>query len=356
MSSDEMQTALKIERPPETNCPKKFRLIGPIPVRGSRNMLFFWRTYSDDQSILVTAKVMCYIGWRKDSSYMKPSFKKVVVCFFSAVALAFILASPQLRGQSASGMKAPLYNTAKAKLLSGKQIFSFTQSTFDIDGYCEKAKHYDFTWFEMQHSTLEFRDIEKMIAACPHAGATPFIRLPDAQEWHIQHTTDIGCLGVIVPTVDDVDRARQAAMWSRYPPIARRSSGQGQARAIWGSNYGDTANDNMLVVVMIETPTGVANAYDIASVPGVDVVIIGNNDLSKFSGYSQTDDRYHALVQKVHDEVLRAGKIFGQASAAYATGPFSKDSYFFQNGPSNDGYKPKGAGPVSAPPPGEEAK
>jgi 2-keto-3-deoxy-L-rhamnonate aldolase RhmA len=47
----------------------------------------------------------------------------------------------------------------------------------------------------------------------------------------------------------------------------------------------------MLVVVMIETPTGVANAYDIASVAGVDVVIIGNNDLSVFSGFPQSDDR-----------------------------------------------------------------
>src|SRR5271165_4206582 len=178
----------------------------------------------------------------------------------------------------------------------------------------------------MQHSTLEFADIEKMIAACPHAGAIPFIRLPDAQEWHIQHTTDIGALGVIVPTVDDVDRAREAAKWSRYPPIARRSSGQGQAAALWGADYRKTVNDNMLVVVMIETPTGVANAYDIASVPGIDVVIIGNNDLSVFSGFPQTDDRYWALVKKVHDDTLRAGKIFGQANATYAKGNmFSND-------------------------------
>jgi len=251
-----------------------------------------------------------------------------------------------------------LYNTAKEKLLAGQQVFSFTQSTMDPAGYCEKAKHYDFTWFEMQHSTLEFRDIEAMIAACPHVAATPMIRLPDAQEMRIQHTTDIGCLGVIVPTVDDVDRAREAAKWARYPPVARRSTGAGQAAGIWGNNYSKTVNDNMLVVVMIETPTGVANAYDIASVPGVDVVIIGNADLSVFSGFPQTDDRYWELVKKVHDDVIRAGKIFGQASAAYATGPHSYDARFFQNGKSNDGYVPQGRGgaPINpnAPPPGEE--
>ena len=251
-----------------------------------------------------------------------------------------------------------LYNTAKEKLLAGQQVFSFTQSTMDPAGYCEKAKHYDYTWFEMQHSTLEFRDIEAMIAACPHAGAIPMIRLPDAQEWHIQHALDIGCLGVIIPTVDDVERAREAAKWARFPPVARRSSGGGQAASIWGNNYSKTFNDNVLVVVMIETPTGVANAYDIASVAGVDVVIIGNADMSVFSGFPQADDRYQALIKKVHDDVIRAGKIFGQASAAYSTGPHSYDARFFQNGKSNDGYVPVGRGgaPINpnAPPPGEE--
>jgi hypothetical protein len=48
----------------------------------------------------------------------------------------------------------PLYNTAKQKLLEHKQVFSFTQSKFDIAGYCEAAKHYDYAWFEMQHITL----------------------------------------------------------------------------------------------------------------------------------------------------------------------------------------------------------
>ncbi len=113
----------------------------------------------------------------------------------------------------------------------------------------------------------------------------------------------------------------------------------------------------MLVVIMIETPTGAANAYDIASVPGVDVVIIGNNDLSSFSGFPQTDDRYQQLMKKIHDDTLKAGKIFGQANAQlYASGhSLSKTSLFFQNGPSNDGWKPPvrpGVNP-SAPPPGE---
>ena len=267
-----------------------------------------------------------------------------------------MLVSAQSQDKQAAPGKPKFYNTTKQKLLEGKQVFSFTQMKFDIPGYCEAAKHFDYAWFEMQHSTLEFRDVEAMIAACPYAGATPMIRLPDAQEWHIQHATDIGALGVIVPTVDDVDRAREAAKWARYPPVGRRSAGSGQAPRIWGINginYRQTINDNMLVVIMIETPTGAANAFDIASVPGVDVVIIGNNDLSTFSGFPQNDDRYQMLVTKIHDDTLRAGKIFGQAAAVYAKGhPLSKDAKFFQNGPSFDGWKLPGTNP-NAPPPGE---
>ena len=284
----------------------------------------------------------------------------ILAFWFLAVALLGATAHAQQQGQVATPK---LYNTVKQKLLEGKQVFSFTQSRMDIAGYCESAKHYDCTWFEMQHSTLEFKDVEAMIAACPHAGAIPMIRLPDAQEWHIQHATDIGALGVIIPTVDDVDRAREAVKWARYPPVARRSAGAGQAASIWGINginYRQTFNDNMLVVIMIETPTGVANAYDIASVPGVDVVIIGNNDLSSFSGFPQNDDRYQQLMNKIHDETLRAGKFFGQANAQlYASGhALSKDARFFQNGPSNDGWKPPArvGSPVNpnAPPPGEK--
>ena len=114
---------------------------------------------------------------------MRFPLPKLLVYLFCAVGLSSALTLAQQPVQNAGASKAPLYNTAKQKLLEGKQVFSFTQTTFDPDGYCEKAKHYDFTWFEMQHSTLEFKDIEKMIAACPHAAATPMIRLPDAQEW-----------------------------------------------------------------------------------------------------------------------------------------------------------------------------
>jgi 2-keto-3-deoxy-L-rhamnonate aldolase RhmA len=209
------------------------------------------------------------------------------------------------------------------------------------------APHYDFVWIEMQHSTLSFADVERMIAACPRVGV-PIIRVPEASESQIQKATDLGALGIIVPTVNDAIQARDAGRFSKYPPLGRRSHGTGQAGSIWGANgvnYNNTINDNMLTIVMIETPWGAENAVEIATQPGIDVVIIGNNDLSQFSGYPATDFHYQDYVIKIHDAVLKAGKFFGCASNAYATGtPISKDARLFQNGQSNDGFQPPARG------------
>jgi 2-keto-3-deoxy-L-rhamnonate aldolase RhmA len=244
-----------------------------------------------------------------------------------------------------------LYNTAKQKLLDGKQVFSHTISRFDSDAYCQQAPHYDFTWFEMQHSTMWYSDVERMVAACPRVGATPILRVPDALESSIQKAMDIGMLGIIVPTVDDALEAREAARYARFPPTGRRSSGGGQATGLWtplvppGQSFRNTVNDNMLVIVMIETLEGVDNALEIASVPGIDVVIQGNSDLQSFSGFQSSDDRYQDLLTRVRDATYQAGKFWGNAGFAYATGNrLSPDSRLHQNGPAHDGWVNPGRG------------
>jgi 2-keto-3-deoxy-L-rhamnonate aldolase RhmA len=254
---------------------------------------------------------------------------------------ALLLTAPAY-AQSGSASGAKLYNLAKQKLLEGKQVNGHTISRFDPKAYCEQAPHYDFTWFEMQHSTMSYREVEEMIAECPRVGAAPFIRVPDATESEIQKATDLGAIGIVVPTVDTPEKAQQAAKWARYPPVGRRSQGAGQAGRIWGVNginYRQTFNDNMLVVLMIETPIGVANAFDIANTPGVDVVIVGTSDLTNFSGYPSKDPKYQQMLTETRDGVKKAGKFFGMADAQYRSGhPLSPDVKFTQHGPSNDGW------------------
>ena len=240
----------------------------------------------------------------------------------------------------------PLYNKAKELLLQDKQVTSYTISTYNPDLYCEVGKHFDYIWFEMQHSTMSYDEVRRMLLACPGVGAAPMLRMSDALESSIQKATDLGAIGIIVPTVDDALEARDAARFSRYPPTGRRSSGGGSFGQVWpGINYRATVNDNMLVTVMIETLEGVANAEEIAATAGVDVIILGNNDLSSFSGWAQNDPRYQDALVKVHDAALKFGKYFGNAGAQYLNGyVLSAATRMVQNGPARDGWTPPARG------------
>ena len=234
-----------------------------------------------------------------------------------ACALLSVAISHKARAQ-ANQRTSPvrIYNTAKQKLAAGKQIVGATVSSPDPNIYCAMANAgYDFLWIEMQHSPLTYGDVARMIWACRGAPAMPFVRVPDATESDIQKATDIGALGIIVPTVDTVEKAEAAVKWSKYPPQGRRSQGLGQYSALYGSDYHQTINDNMVVVIMIETPIGVANAEKIASVPGIDVIFAASTDLGNFSGLRQGDPEYEAMVRKIHDVTLRHGIRLGGPQA-----------------------------------------
>lgn len=230
--------------------------------------------------------------------------------------LAFALAASLVAQNSANSQPPKIYNTAKAKLLAGKSIIGATVFSPDPNMYCAVANSgYDFTWIEMQHSPLTFEDVAHMIWACRGASAMPFVRVPDATESDIQKATDIGALGIIVPTVDTVEKAEAAVKWAKYPPLGRRSMGNGQYGALYGRDYRQTANDNMLVVIMIETPIGVENAEKIAAVPGVDVIFAASVDLGNFSGHKPGEPQYDALVKRIHDVTLAHGIKLGGPEA-----------------------------------------
>ena len=103
----------------------------------------------------------------------------------------------QSQSYVSAGYRRPFWNKAKELLYSGKQVVSYTIDRLDPALYCEVRKHYGFVWFEMQHSTMSWDDVAKMIAACPGPdGAAPMIRMPDQNESSIQKATDIGAIGL----------------------------------------------------------------------------------------------------------------------------------------------------------------
>jgi 2-keto-3-deoxy-L-rhamnonate aldolase RhmA len=226
-----------------------------------------------------------------------------------------------------------MYNTAKAKLMAGGKIVGITVYSPDPNMYCAMANAgYDFTWIEMQHSPLTYEDVARMLYACKGSTAMPFIRVPDATEENIQKATDIGAVGIIVPQTETVEKAQAAAKWSHYPPLGQRSQGSGQYNYLWGSDYRQTYNDNVLLVVMIEAPFGAEVADKIAAVKGVDVVFAASGDMGSYSGYKQGDEQYESLIGAVRDATLKAGKKLGGPSGWYNTRANQGYSFFQAGG------------------------
>ena len=163
----------------------------------------------------------------------------------------------------------------------------------------------------MQHDQRDWQAAARMWRTCPHAKAVPGVRVAYTDEREIQHALDAGALVLVVPTVDTEEEAREVVNWAYFPPLGRRSNGGGQAfdAAMYGGvpgGYRATANDNLGVILMIETLEGVKNAAAIAKVPGVTAVFAASGDLANFTGYRQGQPDYERVINIVHDAAIAA--------------------------------------------------
>lgn len=265
--------------------------------------------------------------------------------------LMLYLCPSLLEAQDGTAAPSPIriFNTVKQKLAAGKQVVGGTVSIPDPEIYCAMANAgFDFLWIEMQHSPLSYQEVAHMIQACKDAPAIPFIRVPDATEGDIQKAVDIGALGIIIPMVESLDKVQAAIKYAMYPPAGSRSQGGGQYRTLWGSDYRQAANNNIMIVAMIESLAGVAIADQLAAYPGVDVIFAASTDLSSFSGLKQGDPKYEALVTKIHDATLKHGKKLA--------GPLAwkeRPGYFFFQGPGETSLIRTGAQQALGKPAGE---
>src|SRR5688572_6068712 len=206
-----------------------------------------------------------------------------------------------------------IWNPVKLKMLQGGKVTGGTLfSATDPATYCAMAESgYDFIWTEMQHDQRDWDQAALMWRTCPQAGAVPGVRVARAEEREIQHALDAGALVVVVPTVDTVEEAIEARNWTYFPPLGRRSAGGGQAfeAAMWGrvpGGYRNTANDNVVLILMIETLEGLKNAAAIAKVPGVTAIFAASGDLGNFSGFRQGTPDYERVINIVHDAAINA--------------------------------------------------
>jgi 2-keto-3-deoxy-L-rhamnonate aldolase RhmA len=198
----------------------------------------------------------------------------------------------------------------KKALKEGKVVIGATVTAANPDVASTLAgAGFDFLWIEMEHSPLTLETARSMILATRGLKAMPFIRIPVNEPWMAKRALDIGSLGVIFPFTSTRELAEQAVKSCKYPPQGIRGYGPGMASSRWGmsgSDYAKFANENALVVVIIEQKQAIDNIEEIAAVPGVDVLFIGVNDLSYSLGVGgKTND---PIVEEAVNKVLAAGK------------------------------------------------
>ena len=236
----------------------------------------------------------------------------LTLLFVLAISLLIPLWADPLWSDSAppATSKAPFHNSVKKALQEGKVVIGAAVNMGSADAAATLADAgFDFVWIEMEHSPITLESAREMILATRGLKAVPFIRVPEKRHWLAKRVLDIGSLGVIFPFVSTRQQAQQAVAACKYPPEGIRGFGPTLAAARWGlssSDYAGWANDNVMVITLIESKEGVENIEEIASVPGVDLLFIGTSDLSYSLDVGGQVE--HPRVEQAVARVLAAGK------------------------------------------------
>ncbi|KAI1616210.1 Pyruvate/Phosphoenolpyruvate kinase-like domain-containing protein [Exophiala viscosa] len=180
---------------------------------------------------------------------------------------------------------------------------------------------FDSLFIDLEHSTLSLNDASQLCTAGLLAGITPFVRVPyQCGDGFVQRVLDGGAMGVVFPHVSSRVEAEAAVSISKYPPQGKRSmTGQLPQFAMvlqTAPKVTGPSNDiGSTVFVMIETREGIDNLDDIASVKGVDVLLVGANDLSIELGMPADfeNETFQAALKRISDACKKHGKIMGLA-------------------------------------------
>ena len=184
---------------------------------------------------------------------------------------------------------------------------------------------WDTVTVDMQHGVQDYLSMVQCFQAMQAHPVTPLVRVPWNEPGIIGKVLDGGAMGVICPMVNNAAEAKALADACLYPPMGKRSNGPIRA-AMYGeaSDYQKTANDEILVIPMIETREGIDNIEEILQVPGISGIYIGPSDMGLSLGMIPILDREEPVILEIYAKLLAACKKHGKfaglhnGSAAYA--------------------------------------
>ena len=224
-------------------------------------------------------------------------------------------------------------NTLKEKMLAGVGT---------TNGWCAFGSSYsaeilghagfDSVTVDMQHGMFDFSHVLPVLQALSATPTTPIVRVPWNDTALIMHVLDAGAYGIICPMVNNRADAERLVAACRYAPVGMRSYGPARGLLYGGPDYFDHANDEIVVLAMIETLDGITNLDDILATPGLDGVYIGPNDLALVlgarPGSDLTDPRCVDAIAHILARAQAHKKLAGIFCASGAVGAIRRKQGF----------------------------
>ncbi len=179
-----------------------------------------------------------------------------------------------------------------------------------------KACGFDSLYVDLEHCSFSLETTSQICMASLEAGVTPFVRVPSYESEYVSRVLDGGALGVIAPHVSGAADAERVVRYAKFPPHGNRSVSVGTPHLRFRSwPLGEARrilNEETMVVAMIEAPDAVERADEIAAVEGVDILMIGTNDLCAEMGIDGQFE--HERVKRAYGRVIEACRKHGKAA------------------------------------------
>ncbi|MDB5871459.1 MAG: 2-dehydro-3-deoxyglucarate aldolase [Ramlibacter sp.] len=207
----------------------------------------------------------------------------------------------------------PFPNSFRASLRQGKRLIGcwcslanpITTEVLGLAGF-------DWLLLDAEHSPNDVGSLIPQLMALKDSASAPVVRPPFNEPVVIKRLLDAGFHNFLIPFVESAQEARDAVAATRYPPQGIRGVSVAQRNNRYGTvpDYFRIANDNMTVLVQIESVAGVAAAAQIAAVDGVDGLFVGPSDLA--AGLGHIGNANHPDVQAAMEQIFTAAKAHGK--------------------------------------------
>lgn len=161
----------------------------------------------------------------------------------------------------------------------------------------------DWLCIDMQHGMFSFETTLGMIQSIASTKSSPIVRIPKLDSALIGKVLDAGAHGIVAPSIESSQDAKDLVEACKYPPLGSRSIGPSRAGMYWGEGYIKGETGSPAIIAMIETRKGVENSKEIASIPDIDAILLGPADLRASFGLcsqSSTDEEeYFSIVSRI---------------------------------------------------------